>query len=140
MQTCAEGSFDQKAIKIFVTMVLFALWTGVVLFGVGVGMRLAWRFEPALPIYQAWQYVGQGLLPALALLLVFALIEWWAYQRWPLSLLMGLGVVVCVVLTDCGLRLDISGDAGNDVSTWLANNKGGGALGSLGDAFANLKL
>ena len=31
-------------------------------------------------------------------------------------------------------------DEGNDVSAWLAGNKGGGALGSLGDAFANLKL
>jgi small subunit ribosomal protein S1 len=34
-----------------------------------------------------------------------------------------------------------NGDAaGNDVSTWLANNKGAGPLGSLGDAFANLDL
>jgi len=29
---------------------------------------------------------------------------------------------------------------GNDVASWLASNKGGGTLGSLGDAFANLKL
>lgn len=28
----------------------------------------------------------------------------------------------------------------NDVASWLASNKGGGPLGSLGDAFANLKL
>ncbi len=34
-----------------------------------------------------------------------------------------------------------SGDAeANDVSTWLANNKGGGGLGSLGDAFSKLSL
>jgi small subunit ribosomal protein S1 len=32
------------------------------------------------------------------------------------------------------------GDEGDDVSAWLAGNQGGGALGSLGDAFANLKL
>jgi len=31
-------------------------------------------------------------------------------------------------------------DESNDVSAWLANNKNAGSLGSLGDAFANLKL
>lgn len=34
-----------------------------------------------------------------------------------------------------------SGDGeGEDVSSWLASNKGGGGLGSLGDAFSKLKL
>ena len=33
------------------------------------------------------------------------------------------------------------GDAeSNDVSSWLSSNKGGGALGSLGDAFSKLQL
>jgi len=31
-------------------------------------------------------------------------------------------------------------DENNDVSSWLASNKNSGSLGSLGDAFANLKL
>jgi hypothetical protein len=31
-------------------------------------------------------------------------------------------------------------EEGNDVSTWLANNKDSSTLGSLGDAFAGLKL
>ncbi|MDD3545447.1 MAG: S1 RNA-binding domain-containing protein [Kiritimatiellae bacterium] len=33
-----------------------------------------------------------------------------------------------------------SGDGGDDVSDWMAGNKGGGSLGSLGDAFSKLKL
>ncbi|MDD4102203.1 MAG: S1 RNA-binding domain-containing protein [Kiritimatiellae bacterium] len=33
-----------------------------------------------------------------------------------------------------------TGDDGDDLSTWLAGNKGGGSLGSLGEAFSKLKL
>ena len=31
-------------------------------------------------------------------------------------------------------------DAGDDVASWLSANKGGGSLGSLGDAFSKLQF